>query len=325
METKVYPNQADLVIVLTGPTGSGKSELSLRLAKALDGEIISADSMQIYRSYNIGTAKLPEDQREGIPHYLLDILDPTETYSVSDFVRDATALIKEIQLRNKTAIVCGGTNQYLSALLDGLEFIEIKADPELRENISQRVLEMGLDQAHKHLSTLDEEAGQRIKPQDFKRITRFFEVYEQTGLTQSEVYRRSRLKGPDFHFRAYALMPEREKLYDAINKRTRKMFSHGLVQELEALLLQYPDLETTQSFQAIGYKEVLPYLKGELTKEESIELLARNTRRYAKRQLSWIHSRDDLIEITEMDVCARLTCILQDLNSFRQNIAETEI
>lgn len=322
MEGSAAHAEQNTVLVLTGPTASGKTELSLCLAATLNAEIISADSMQIYRAYNIATAKIAETQRRGIPHHLIDILEPFESYSVSDFVRDATLLIQEIQQRKKTAIVCGGTNQYVGALLDGLEFVDMKTDPEERARISRKILAMGAEKAHAELAKLDAEAGKRIKPQDIKRITRFFEVYEQSGLTQSEVNRRSRLKGPDFRFRAYALSPERETLYEAINLRVRQMFAKGLVEELRGLLERYPNLENAQSFQAIGYKELLPYLRKEITENEAIELLARNTRRYAKRQLSWIRSRRDLIPIQETETSARLSRILHDLKRFSTKSSE---
>ncbi len=287
------------VIVISGPTASGKTALSLLLAKKLDGEIISADSMQIYKGLDIGTAKASLEEQAGIPHHLYDICEPIERYSVSHFVDDARKTICNIIDRGKCPIVCGGTGQYILALVDGLQFVEEETDLEFREKIRQEIQEKGLLEAHSELKRLDPEAGKRIHPEDEKRIIRFIEVYRKTGLTSSEVYAYSREKGPDFHFEKFVLWPDRARLYHRINERSWQMLEEGMLNELEEILASTPNFIETQAFQAIGYKEIYPHLLGEETREEAYEKLARATRRYAKRQYTLFRKRDDFYKISE--------------------------
>lgn len=301
------------VIVITGPTASGKTALSLLLAKKLDGEIISADSMQIYKGLDIGTAKASLEEQAGIPHHLYDICEPTERYSVAHFVDDATRIICNIIDRGKYPIVCGGTGQYILALVDGLQFIEEETDLEFREKIRCEIRKQGLFEAYNKLKMLDPEAALRIHPEDEKRIIRFVEVYRKTGLTSSEVYAYSREKGPDFHFEKFVLWPDRATLYNRINRRSRQMLEKGMLQELEKILASTPDFIETQAFQAIGYKEIYPHLLGEESGEEAYEKLARATRRYAKRQYTMFRQRDDFKKISEPSLDEALELIGNNL------------
>lgn len=303
------------VLVLGGPTASGKSSLAVELARKLGGEIISADSMQIYRGLDIGTAKIRPEEMQGIPHYLLNIREAGENYSVSDFSRDALQKIAEIFRRGHQPIICGGTGLYLKSLVDGIQYFGEGGQNERREKIRAKIREHGLHEAHRRLAHLDPLAAERISPQDEKRICRFFEVYEECGLTQTEVYRKSREAGPVYRYRCYALMPEREKLYQRINERCASMFDEGLEEEIKALMKDPEKLES-QAFQAIGYKEILPWMRGEMSREEAIETLSRQTRRYAKRQYSLFRSRPDFIPINESDPNLALIEILEDFKAY---------
>lgn len=309
----------DPVLILTGPTASGKSDLAIRLALALDGEIISADSMQIYRGFDIGTAKVSPEEQKLVKHHLLDICEAGDRYSVAEFVQDAERLIEDIQACGKTAIICGGTGLYITSLMDGLEFAEEEFKPELRERVRTAVAEMGLEAAHDKMRALDPEAAERIHCNDEKRIVRFFEIYEAHGLTRSDSDRKSREKGPSFIFRAYALMPERQGLYKRINERCRKMFDRGLTEEAQHFMEAYGD-RAAQTFQAIGYKEIIPYLEGRISREEACEALSQATRRYAKRQLSLFRSRKDITPIFTEDPEERFQFIRQDFEKTVKNL-----
>lgn len=310
----------DPVLVITGPTGSGKSSLAIKIAQQLDGEVISADSMQIYRGLDIGTAKVSLEEQAGIKHHLYDIKDPGERYSVAQFIEDANRLICEIIDRGRTPIVCGGTGLYVNALVDGLQFVEEKINLEQREQLTQTILGEGLEKYHQKLSELDPEAGERIDANDLKRIVRFFEVYENTGLTSSQVYEYSRSKGPDFNFRSYVLWPDRQFLYEKINLRTEEMFEEGIGDELILVLEKWPNFTDSQAFQAIGYKEVLPFIQGESSKTEAINHLAQATRRYAKRQFTLFRKRDDYIRLEMTDKNTQVEFILKDFEKFRQKL-----
>lgn len=282
------------VLVLTGPTASGKSALAVALAEELSGEVISADSMQVYRMLNIATAKISPAEMRGIPHHLLDIVDPDAHYSVADFIRDAEACIRDIQGKGHLPIVCGGTRLYIRSLLDGVHFAETAATEPIRQAVAYTIRADGLDQAYEALRRLDPQAAQHIKPQDEKRIRRFFELYMLTGKTQSTLNQESRAAGPAFAYRAFALMPQREALYARINARTEAMFAAGLLEELEAVLASFPDFPKSQAYQAIGYKEIDACRQGQISRAEAIAALQQASRHLAKQQLSFCRSRQDI-------------------------------
>lgn len=282
------------VLVICGPTASGKSSTAIEVALQLNGEIVSADSMQIYRGMDIGTAKVNSDEQALVRHHLIDCCEPGEAFSVARFKQLATAAIRDIQARGKLAIVCGGTGQYISALVQGIDYVELPADACLREELNRRAREEGLDMLYQELAQLDPEAAQTIKPQDQKRIVRALEIYRQTGRTKTQQMAESLRHGPDFEFAVFCLTHQREVLYERINQRVERMMEQGLVAEVAALLAETgvndPEPGTrpaATAWQAIGYKEVIDHLQGKLDLIDTIALIAQSSRRYAKRQLTW--------------------------------------
>lgn len=281
------------VIVICGPTASGKSALALALAETLDGEIVSADSMQIYRGMNIGTAKVSLAEQVQIPHHLIDVCHPSESFSVAQYKQQATAALQGIYQRGRQPILCGGTGQYLSALTEGLTFIETPADPALRRSLQERAEKEGLPSLWQELSEKDARAAAKISEKDAKRIIRALEVIRQTGLTPTEINMQSRIQGPDFSFRGYVLTHARPVLYERINGRVVQMFQDGLTDEVRQLL-EHGCSSEWSSFQAIGYKETVRLLRGEWTGEQTIAAIQQATRRYAKRQLTWFRAMQEL-------------------------------
>lgn len=290
------------VVIICGPTASGKTALSIELAKKINGEIVSADSMQIYDEMNIGTAKPDKEEMQGIKHYLIGNIKPTQRYSVSEFKKDAIASIEEIISKNKMPIVVGGTGLYVNSLVYGIDYPEIETNLKYRKQLEQEVLEKGLQYLYDRAVEIDKEAMKNISPNDKKRILRVLEIYKETGKTKTEIEKESRKNGIPYDYRIFAINMPRDILYDKINKRVDIMLEKGLIQEVEKLYKKYGEKLLT-SMQAIGYKEVVEYLKGNCSKEEMIEKVKMETRRYAKRQLTWfkkienVHWLDGLNEI----------------------------
>jgi len=274
------------VLVIAGPTASGKTETALLVCEAIGGEIVSADSMQIYRGMDIGTAKATRDEQIRVPHHLIDICNPGERYSVADYKRDATDAIREIYARKKRPVLCGGTGQYLSALIDGLSFNDDALDLNLRNELNRQADLTGLPALYARLQQVDPSSAARLAPADRKRIIRALEVFEKTGLTIDQQNARSRLNGPDFCFDIYGLNHDRPLLYERINRRVESMVTAGLADEVRQLLAQGTPLDST-CLQAIGYKEMIPVCRGEISMAEAIASIQQATRRYAKRQLTW--------------------------------------
>ena len=263
----------------------GKTALSIEIAKRVHGEIVSADSMQIYKEMDIGSAKPTKEEMEGIPHYLLDFVSPKERYSVADYKKEATKAIEEILKKGKTPIVVGGTGLYIDALIYNIDYPEIEFDETYRKQLERRVEQEGLPSLYEEATQIDEQAMKRISPNDQKRILRVLEVYHQTGKTKTEQEVMSRQKEVPYDYQVYALTMPREQLYDRINKRVDIMLEQGLVEEVKKILETYPEFPT--AMQALGYKEIKEYLEGNVEKEEAIETIKQETRRYAKRQLTW--------------------------------------
>lgn len=263
----------------------GKTALSIEIAKRVHGEIVSADSMQIYKEMDIGSAKPTKEEMEGIPHYLLDFVSPKERYSVADYKKEATKAIEEILKKGKTPIVVGGTGLYIDALIYNIDYPEIEFDETYRKQLERRVEQEGLPSLYEEANQIDEQAMKRISPNDQKRILRVLEVYHQTGKTKTEQEVMSRQKEVPYDYQVYALTMPREQLYDRINKRVDIMLEQGLVEEVKKILETYPEFPT--AMQALGYKEIKEYLEGNVEKEEAIETIKQETRRYAKRQLTW--------------------------------------
>ena len=299
------------VIVICGPTASGKTGLSIELAKRINGEIISCDSMQIYKDMNIGTAKPTIEEMQGIPHYMLDFVEPDKRYSVADFKQEATQKIEYVLKKGKVPIVVGGTGLYVDALVKNITYSEIEIDLEYRKQLEELIEKQGLESLYEEAKKIDEKAMQTISKNDKKRIMRVLEIYHQTGKTKTQLEAESRLVPPPYEYIVFAITMDREKLYERINKRVDIMLEQGLIEEVEGLTKKYEKFPT--AMQGLGYKEVVEYLDGEITKEEMIEKLKMETRRYAKRQLTWFRKNK---EIKWIDGLAPLEdniqCILEE-------------
>lgn len=281
------------IIVICGPTASGKTSLSIELAKKISGEIISADSMQIYKDMNIGTAKPTIEEMQGIKHYLLDFVSPDERYSVADYTKDAKKAIEEILKKGKTPIIVGGTGLYIDSLIYGIEYQEIQFDEKYRKELEIKADQNGLQELFEEAKKIDPKAVEKISPNDKKRILRILEIYNATGKTKTEQNIESRQKEVEYDYHVYALNWDRQVLYDRINKRVDIMIQNGLIQEVKNILKKYNKFPT--AMQGLGYKEVVAYLNGEYTEEEMIEKIKMESRRYAKRQLTWFRKNKQTI------------------------------
>lgn len=274
------------LITVVGPTASGKTRLGVELAKRYGGEVISADSMQIYKGMQIATAKPTVEEMQGIPHHLMDFLEPNQTYSVAMFVDDAKKCIEDISSRGKIPVIVGGTGLYVDSLLNNISFHESQRDTELSEKLRELYYTEGVDYLLDMLRKFDGESAERLETEkNPKRIIRAIEFYKTTGITITEQNKNS--KNEESPYSAIKLglnFEDRQKLYDRINKRVDLMVEAGLVSEAKRVFNS--ELSFT-SVKAIGYKELFPYLKGELPLEECIEKLKQETRRYAKRQITW--------------------------------------
>ena len=273
------------VIVICGPTASGKTGLSIELAKRIKGEVISADSMQIYQEMDIGTAKPNKEEQQGVKHYLMDFVSPEERYSVADYKRDAKQAIKEILKKGKTPIVVGGTGLYVDSLIYEIEYPNIEFDEAYRTELEQRVKAEGLEKLYKEAEKIDPEATKKISENDEKRILRILEIYHATGKTKTQQEVESRKNPVEYDYQVYALKWDRELLYERINKRVDLMLEQGLVEEVQGIIKRHQKFPT--AMQGLGYKEVVEFLKGNTTQEEMIEKIKMETRRYAKRQMTW--------------------------------------
>ena len=278
------------LVVIAGPTASGKTAAGVYLAKQLNGEVVSADSMQIYREMTIGTAKPVPEEMEGIPHHLIDFVDPSDSFSVAEYVQLAQQKIGEIHSRGKLPILVGGTGLYISSLVDNIQFSESESDIAYREQMIALAQKEGAQALWEKLSEVDPVAAQKIHPNNVGRVARALEVYHTTGIPISVHQERSRTKPSPY---ALCMMAQsfrdRQKLYDRINLRVSLMVQQGLEQEARQLIQKGYG---ATSFQAIGYKEMGAYLAGEETLEEACEHIRQESRRYAKRQLTWFR-RDE--------------------------------
>lgn len=281
------------IYVIGGPTASGKSKLAVELAKRINGEIISADSMQIYKDMNIGTAKLTKEEMQGIKHHLLDFVSPEGRYSVANFKTDAKIKIEEILKKGKTPIIVGGTGLYIDSMIYGIEFQDEKIDKEYREELNELAEKEGLERLYEEARKIDLEAMKKISINDKKRIIRVLEIYHKTGKTKTEVEKESRKNENKYNYKMFAITMNREKLYERIEKRVDQMIEQGLIEEVQSILNKYHKFPT--AMQGLGYKEVVEYLENKLTKEEMIEKIKKKTRHYAKRQLTWFRKNKETI------------------------------
>lgn len=277
------------LLIITGPTGIGKTEISLKLANKYKGEIISSDSMQIYKKLDIGTAKVDLDKTD-IPHHMVDILEAHENFSVADFKIKAKEIISDINSRGGLPILVGGTGLYINSIVYNLDFTETKADYEYRDELRKMLEEKGSEFLYNKLFNLNKDMAEKIHPNNGQRIIRALEILK----SGNEKENNFRQENEDYNLIFIGLNMDRERLYERINSRVYKMIELGLVDEVRSLLDQGLD-KNSQSLKAIGYKEVISYLEGEIEYSEMIDLIKKNSRHYAKRQLTWFR-RDGRIK-----------------------------
>ncbi|SFK28775.1 tRNA dimethylallyltransferase [Halobacillus dabanensis] len=301
-----------LVIAIVGPTAVGKSKLGVEIAKRFDGEVISGDSMQVYRTMDIGTAKVSDQEAGGIPHHMIDIKNPDESFSVAEFQEKVQHLIKEISSRDKVPILVGGTGLYIQATLYDFNFSEQKKDPAVVERLEREMVKKGRLYMYERLQSIDPEQAKRVHPNNERRVIRALELYETTGQVMSEYHEDQSEESP-FRPILIGLEMERELLYERINRRVDGMIEEGLVDEVKRLYNQ--GFKDEQSMKAIGYKELIPYLEGYCEWNEAVELLKRNSRRYAKRQYTYFKNKMDVqwYEITPSNYEDKFETILGDL------------
>lgn len=286
------------LIILTGPTAVGKTKASIGLAKALNGEIISADSMQVYKHMDIGSAKIRPEEMQGVRHYLVDELEPDEEFHVVRFQQMAKAAMEEIYAKGKVPIVVGGTGFYIQALLYDIDFTENEEDTAYREELEQIAAEKGAEYLHDMLRDADPESAESIHANNVKRVIRALEFYKLTGQKISEHNEKERAKESPYDFCYFVLNDDRKLLYNRIDLRIEQMLEDGLLEEVKALK-EKGYTKDMVSMQGLGYKEILDYLNGECTLEEAVYILKRDTRHFAKRQLTWFRRERDVIWVNK--------------------------
>lgn len=288
------------MIAVVGATASGKTSLAVKIAQKYNGEIVSADSMQIYKGMDIATAKATEEEQCGIPHHLMDFLSPTELFSVSEYVEMAKNTINDILSRGKTPIVCGGTGLYIRSLVENIRFSPEQADENLRNKLNERYEKEGGEVLLRELAEFDPEIAKTLHPSNNKRIIRAIEIYQTTGVTMSEHIRKSKDIPSPYEWTVIGIaFADRQKLYDRINSRVDIMLEQGLLEETREF---YRENKGKTAIGAIGYKELKPYLDGEMSLEQAVENLRQVTRNYAKRQMTWF-KKDNYIHWIYADKC----------------------
>lgn len=282
------------LIILTGPTAVGKTKASIGLAKAIGGEIISADSMQVYRHMDIGSAKITKEEMADVPHYLIDVLEPEEEFHVVRFQQMAKAAMADMYSRGKIPIIVGGTGFYIQALLYDIDFTENEGDSVYREKLEALAKEKGAAYLHGQLAMVDPKSAEEIHANNIKRVIRALEFYHQTGQKISEHNERERQKESHYQFCYFVLNDRRECLYERIDQRVDQMIRNGLVQEVQTLK-ERGCTKQMVSMQGLGYKEIFSYLEGDCSLEEAVYIIKRDTRHFAKRQLTWFKRERDVI------------------------------
>ena len=288
------------LIILTGPTAVGKTKASIGLAKALNGEIISADSMQVYKYMDIGSAKIKPEEMDGVKHYLVDELEPDEEFHVVRFQQMAKQALEEIYAKGKVPIVVGGTGFYIQALLYDIDFTESNEDLSYRQELENLASEKGVEVVHDMLREVDPVSADNIHANNLKRVIRALEFYKQTGEKISEHNEKERAKESPYDFCYFVLNDERERLYNRIDMRIDQMLEEGLVKEV-SFLKDKGYTRDMVSMQGLGYKEILDYLNGECALEEAVYVLKRDTRHFAKRQLTWFRREKDVLWINKQE------------------------
>ena len=289
------------MIILTGPTAVGKTAASIELAKAVNGEIISADSMQVYKYMDIGSAKITKEEMDGVPHHLVDVLDPMEDFNVVRFQQMAKAAMEGIYERGHIPIVVGGTGFYIQALLYDIDFTENENDDSYRKELEEMAKEKGEEFLHSQLALVDPESAEQIHFHNVKRVIRALEFYHQTGKKISEHNAEEREKESPYHSAYFVLTDDRARLYDRIDRRVDLMMEQGLLQEVEHLRDRGLKREDA-SMQGLGYKELFGYFDGEYSLEEAVRIIKRDTRHFAKRQLTWFRRERDVIWIDKSQI-----------------------
>ncbi|MGX8699947.1 tRNA (adenosine(37)-N6)-dimethylallyltransferase MiaA [Caproiciproducens sp.] len=296
------------VAAVVGPTASGKSRLATELALRRNGEVISADSMQIYKGMNIGTAKPTAEEMRGVPHHLIDFAPLTQPFSVADYVSLASECISEVRARGRLPVIAGGTGLYIRSLLQNIRFTENDKDEALRKALAEKAEKLGVQTLIDELRSFDPASAQRIHPNNLSRVIRAIEIYRTTGVTMTEQLELSRQTPSPYDARIIGLdFQDRQKLYDRINLRVDRMMQDGLLAEAEEIL-DRPGART--ALQAIGYKELLPYFRSECSLDEAVGSIKRESRRYAKRQLTWFR-RDENIRWIMVDEYADFDGVIQ--------------
>lgn len=309
------------LIILTGPTAVGKTKASIGLAKAVGGEIVSADSMQIYKDMNIGSAKITPEEMDGVVHYLVDELEPDEEFHVVRFQQMAKQALEQIYAKGKIPIVVGGTGFYIQALLYDIDFTDNQKEDGYRLTLEQEAARYGADYLHEKLRRVDEAAAKQIHKNNIKRVIRALEFYHETGRKISEHNEAERAKESPYQFAYFVLTDDRQKLYERIDRRVDQMMEQGLVEEVSALREKGYTRDMV-SMQGLGYKEILDYLNGECTLEEAVYTIKRDTRHFAKRQLTWFKRERDVIWISKQDYHYDEDAIL---NAFLAQLKERNI
>ena len=302
------------IVVICGPTASGKTALSIALAKAFDGEVVSADSMQIYRRMDIGTAKPTKQEMDGVPHHMLDVAEPGEAYSVSRYVEEATACVENILARGKLPIICGGTGLYIDGLIRGTDYQPAGTDNGIREQLEGEWEAQGAEEMMARLAAVDPDSAARLHLSDKRRILRALEVYLATGETITAHNARTKAIPPRYEAVMIGLNTEpRQILYDRIDRRVGGMLEQGLLQEVKCLLED--GLLDGTAAQAIGYKELLAYFRGEMTLETAADLIRQKSRNYAKRQLTWFR-RDERVKWIVYNAPEAAQAVLQEATNY---------
>ena len=300
------------LIILTGPTAVGKTKASISLAKAIGGEIISADSMQVYKEMDIGSAKIRPEEMDGIPHYLVDVLEPDEEFHVVRFQQMAKEAMAKIYANGHIPIIVGGTGFYIQALLYDIDFTENDGDMSFREEMEHYAAEHGAEALHEKLREIDPASADMIHANNVKRVIRALEFYHQTGKKISEHNEEERQKESPYAFVYFVLNDERKNLYDRINLRVDLMVNEGLLDEVKALKAKGYTKDMV-SMQGLGYKEVLDYLDGEISFEEAIYRIKRDTRHFAKRQITWFKRERDVTWVNKQEFAYDEEAILQEM------------
>lgn len=277
------------IISIVGPTASGKTAMAVKLAQLVDGEVVSVDSMQIYRGMDIGTAKPDKEEMEGVVHHMIDVADPDENYSLERFATCAHEIIKDIGARGKVPILAGGTGLYMDTIVNNISLSQDSFDPRIREELMAEAEREGKEKMYEMLREIDPEAAKKLHPNDVKRVIRALEIYRATGITKTEQDKKSKNTEKIYDCLSFGLYMDRKILYNRINMRVDLMVEKGLIDEVASL-----DIKGT-SLQGVGYKEILYYLNGLATKEEALSILKKETRHLAKRQMTWFSKNDSIM------------------------------